>query len=460
MKPISNVINNLKIRASWGKLGNTNGVGNYASQSTYTVANYSMGGSQAQGVYIKTLSNQLITWESTAVTNLGIDLGLLNNKLTAEIDLYNRLTDGILYAKTLPLTVGDKSAPIENLAEVTNKGFEITLGWNDNIGKFNYSVAANLGYNKNEVSKYKGKYNAGWVKNADGTESWVSNLGDVTTSNGQMRVGEGKIINEYYVKSVYKGNGSYFNSDGSVNINGGPRDGMIRTEDDMKWLRAMKAGGYYFAPRMNSATATPSKTTIWYGDYIYADTNGDGVYGNADDNTFRGESNFPKITYGLQLSANYKGFDFSMSWAGAGGFSLYWGPNTGYNVPQIRSGVSIPKKIAYDHYYYDPENPSDPRTNINATYGRIINAETGYQNNYESDLYLFKGDYLKLKNITLGYTLPTDITRKFYMQSVRVYASGENLLTITDYPGVDPEMGAGVGYSTVRQIAFGLNVTF
>lgn len=460
MKPISDVLNNLKIRLSWGKLGNTNGVGNYASQATYTVANYSLGGSQAQGVYVKSLSNPMITWESTTVTNLGIDAGFLNNRLTAEIDIYKRLTDGILYAKTLPITVGDKTAPIENLAEVTNKGFEVTLGWNDNIGKLHYAVSGNFGYNKNEVSKYKGKYEANWVTAADGTKSWVSNLGDVTTSSGTMRVAEGKIINEFYVKSVYKGSGNSFNSDGNVNIYGGPRDGMIRTEDDMKWLKAMKIAGYNFAPRMNSATVVPSKTTIWYGDYIYADTNGDGIYGNADDNTFRGESNFPKINYGLQLSASYKGFDFSMNWAGAGGFSLYWGPNTGFNAPQVRHGVSMPKEIAYDHYFYDPANPSDPRTNINATYGRLVNADLGYQNNYESDLYLFKGDYLKLKNVTVGYTLPGVITRKFHTQLVRVYVSAENLLTITDYPGVDPEMGAGTGYSIIRQIAFGLNVTF
>lgn len=459
MKPISDVLNNLKLRASWGKLGNTNGIGNYASQSTYSTVNYSLGGSQAQGVYSGTLSNPAITWESTAVTNIGIDAGLLNNRLTVELEAYRRFTDGILYAQTLPITVGDKTAPIENLAEVTNKGIELNLGWNDNINGFRYSVSGNVGFNKNIVSKYKGEYKAGWVTAADGTKSWVTNLGDVSTG-GVNRVAEGKIINEFYVKSVYKGSGKYYKSDGSLDINGGPRDGMIRTEADMKWLKEMKSSGYYFAPRMNSATAVPSKTTIWYGDYIYADTNGDGVYGNSSDNTFRGESNFPKVNYGLQLSASYKGFDFSMNWAGAGGFSLYWAPNTGYNTPQVRHGVSIPSKIAYNHYFYDPENPSDPRTNINATYGRLINAETGYQNNYESDLYLFKGDYLKLKNVTVGYTLPNAITQKFYAQNVRVYVSGENLWTITDYPGVDPEMGAGVGYSTVRQIAFGLNVTF
>lgn len=459
MSSVKNVLNNLKIRASWGRLGNTNGIDNYASQSTYSILNYSLGGSQAQGVYQGTLANSLITWESTAVLNFGVDATLFNNRLTAEIEGYKRLTDGILYKQTLPLTVGDKTAPVENLAEVTNTGIEITLGWSDQIGEVQYSISGNFGYNKNKVTKYKGPYKAGWVTGEDGTESWVTNLGDVTTG-GVNRVAEGKIINEFYLKSVYRGTGNYFNADGTPNKNGGPRDGMIRTEDDMKWLRAMKDAGYYFAPRLNSANAEPGKTTIWYGDYIYADTNNDGIYGNSFDNTFRGESNFPKINYGFQLSASYKGFDISMNWAGAGGFSLYWSPNTGYNTPQVRHGVSIPRDIAYDHYFYDPANPNDPRTNINAKYGRLINSEGGYQNNYESDLYLFKGDYLKLKNLTIGYTLPAAISKKVFAQSIRAYVSGENLWTITDYPGVDPEMGAGVGYPTVKQFAFGLNVTF
>lgn len=459
MNSTRGVLDNLKIRASWGRLGNTNGIDNYASQSTYSILNYSMGGTQAQGVYQGTLANPLITWESTAVLNFGVDATLFNNRLTAEVELYKRFTDGILYKQTLPLTVGDKTAPVENLAEVTNKGIEITLGWNDRIGEVQYAIGGNFGYNKNEVTKYKGPYEAGWVTAADGTRSWVTNLGDVTTGDVK-RVAEGKIINEYYIKSVYRGSGNYFNADGKPNKDGGPRDGMIRTEDDMKWLRAMKDAGYYFAPRLNSVNAEPGKTTIWYGDYIFADTNGDGIYGNSFDNTFRGESNFPKFNYGIQLSASYRGFDISMNWAGAGGFSLYWAPDTGYNTPQVRHGVSIPRDIAYDHYFYDPANPSDPRTNIHATYGRLINSEGGYQNNYESDLYLFKGDYLKLKNLTIGYTLPVNISQKVFAQSIRAYVSGENLLTITKYPGVDPEMDAGVGYPTIKQFAFGLNVTF
>ena len=113
----------------------------------------------------------------------------------------------------------------------------------------------------------------GWVTDENGNRVYQTNIGDVSTG-GSTRVIEGKMINEYYMLQPYKGSGNGFNADGTVNINGGPRDGMIRTVDDMKWLNAMVGAGYKFYPRQNV-----SKSGIWYGDYIYADLNGDGVYG-------------------------------------------------------------------------------------------------------------------------------------------------------------------------------------
>lgn len=459
MNNVKDVINNLKIRASWGMLGNTNGIGNYAYQSTYSIVNYSLGGSQAQGLAATSLANQMIRWEATTVANVGVDLSMLKSRLNATVEVYDKYTDGILYTPTIPITTGSKTAPVQNIAQVSNKGIEVSLGWQDQKDGFQYAITGNFSYNKNRVEKYRGEYKAGWEVDESGNRVWVTNLGDVSTG-GTSRVLEGKMINEYYMRSVYKGNGKAFNGDGTVNVNGGPTDGMIRTEQDMEWLNAMRAAGYTFYPRMTGSNSKTGKTTVWYGDYIYADQNGDGIYGNSYDSYFRNISSTPKINFGLQLSMAYKGFDFSALLAGAAGFMLYWGPSTGYNAPQVRLGVSIPQHVVDDHYFYDPSNPSDPRTNTTAKYGRLINAETGYQNNFESDLYLFKGDYVKLKNLTIGYTLPTNISRKIYMQGVRFYVSGENLFTLTKYPGVDPEMGAGVGYVTLRQIALGLNITF
>lgn len=127
----------------------------------------------------------------------------------------------------------------------------------------------------------------------------------------------------------------------------------------------------------------------------------------------------------------------------------------------MRVGVALGKEIADDHYFYDPENPSDPRTNINAKYSRLVNGESGFQSNVGgSTLYLYNGDYLKIKNITIGYTLPKNIVNKIATQNVRIYFSGENLFTFTKFPGQDPELSSAATYTSTKLYAFGLNVTF
>lgn len=122
--------------------------------------------------------------------------------------------------------------------------------------------------------------------------------------------------------------------------------------------------------------------------------------------------------------------------------------------------MALGTDIANDHYFYDPENPTDERTNINAKYGRLTNGESGWQNIETSTLYLYNANYLKLKNITLGYTFPASMIRKASMENLRLYLSIENVFNITKYPGQDPELGASPDYTSVRQFAFGVNVTF
>jgi len=442
-------LTNLKLRGSWGKLGN-NSIGNYDWQSVYSAANYSTGQALTSGIAITSIANALLTWEETAITNVGIDYGFFNNKLSGNIDVYNKLTTGILYTPDMYMVMGTASAPRENIAEVTNRGVEIELGWRDNIGKdFSYSVRGQFSFNKNFVSKYKGELERGW--NADHT-AYSSNIGDVSTGS-TTRVIEGRQINEFYLPNVYKGTGSHFNSDGSVNINGGPKDGMIRTEKDMEWLQAMQTAGYSFQPYNSIA-----KNALWYGEYIYADANGDGIYGNSYDSEFQGTSTTPKYNFGLYASANWKDFDFSMSWGGAAGFSIYYYDRS-RNSSETTYGYAIPDNVADDHYFYDPENPSDPRTNITSKQPRLVNV-SGAQSAASSSLHLEKGDFIKLRNLTVGYTLPKTITKKFYVERLRVYASGENLFAITGYSGQDPEMRTNVDYSTMRQYAFGINVTF
>ena len=475
LKPVQ-WLTNLKLRASWGKLGN-NAIGNYDWQSVYSAANYSTGQALTSGIAITSIANAALTWEETAVTNVGLDFGFFDNKLHGNIDVYNKLTTGILYTPDMYMVMGNATAPKANIAEVTNRGVELELGWRDNIGRdFSYSIKGQFSFNKNFVSKYKGKLEKGWNK---GHTEYSTNIGDVSTGS-TTRVIEGRQINEFYLPNVYNGNGSYFSTsavnpviEGNIKgeyylknpykgtgkgfaadgINGGPVDGMIRTENDMQWLQAMQAAGYTFQPYNNIA-----KNALWYGEYIYADANGDGVYGNSYDSEFQGTSTTPKYNFGIQASANWKDFDFSMTWGGSAGFSIYY-YGKARNSSETTYGYAIPDAVANDHYFYDPENPSDPRTNLSSKQPRLVNV-SGAQSSASSSLHLEKGNFIKLRNLTLGYTMPKSISKKFYVERLRVYASGENLFAITGFSGMDPEMRVSMGYSTMRQYAFGINLTF
>ena len=437
---------NLKLRASWGQLGN-NSINNYEWQSLYDVRRYVFGNSLASGIGMTSFSNYDLEWETTTVTNVGLDFGVLRNRLTGTVEWYNKLTDGILYNPTLSPTLSYFSSPRENIAEVRNRGVELTLSWQDHVNGFSYNVSGNFSFNKNEVTKYKGGLERGWV---DGV--WTTNLGDVSTG-GDARVVEGHTMNEYYMLKLYHGDGTAFYADGGVNPHGGPKDGMIRTEKDMQWLQAMVKAGYEFYPSQGIG-----KDKIWYGDIIYADLNGDGIYGSDNDRDFIGCSATPKFYYGLQAGLSWRGFDFSMNWAGAAGFKIQWYTQS-QNSTVLTRGWGIGKDVAYDHYFYDPSNPDDPRTNLTSKNTRLTMSGTN-QTSAVSEWHLHKGDYMKLKNLTVGYTFPKRWMEKLYVQNLRVYASGENLLTITGFEGMDPEMASGAGYAPMRQYAFGVNITF
>lgn len=430
-------LSDLKLRVSYGELGN-NSIGNYDWQSIYSSANYAGGSDLLSGIAITSIANNALRWESTAVANIGLDYAFLNDRLTGTIDAYNKLTSGILYTPDMFMAMGNASAPKQNIAEVTNRGIELELGWRDNIGDFSYSVKGNFSYNKNWVSKYKGKLNDD-----------KSNIGDVSTGS-TTRVLEGHMINEWYLPNVYKGTGNGYAADG---INGGPVDGMIRTETDMEWLKAMQENGYSFQPTNNIG-----QNTLWYGEYIYADTNNDGVYGNAGDSEFQNISTTPKYNFGLEASLNWKNLDFAMSWGGSAGFAIYY-YDTGRNASTTIYGYAIPEKIANDHYFYDPSNPSDPRTNLTSKNPRLA-YNSSAPSSANSSLHLEKGNFLKLRNLQIGYTLPAKLSQKFMVQRLRFYLSGENLFAITGFSGQDPEQRATVAYSTMRQYSAGVNITF
>ncbi|MGZ3756585.1 MAG: SusC/RagA family TonB-linked outer membrane protein [Mucilaginibacter sp.] len=450
MQTINNTVSNLKLKASWGQTGNnvlsssaSGGLYNY--QSTYGTTSYAFNGVQVNGLNIQTFSNPNIQWEKTALTNIGVEGGLFHEKLNVELDVYRKLTTGILYAPPIPLAAGTASAPVVNIGAMENKGVELALNFHDHIGGFAYSIGGNFAYNFNRLTSYKGALNPDY-----------SNISQVASLGSTTAIVQGYAYNSFYLYQTYKGSASYFNADGSVNKNGGPKDGMIRTTQDMTWVKAMIAAGYTFKP---NSTVGPSN--LYYGELIFADVNGDGVYGGAGDQRLSSKSPIPKYTGGLQFNFSYKNIDLSMMWAGSFGAYNYLAQG-GYTTSYVGTGHAVSTLVANDHYYYNVANPSDPANNITAHYPRLTNNINDPQDlSLPSNFYLYNASYVKLKNAQIGYSFSNTIVKKLGMSRLRVFVSADNLFTITNYvPGLDPEIGGGFSYPTLRQFSGGLNATF
>lgn len=462
MEAIKPVVDDLRIRASWGKTGN-NASGNYDHLPSYGSVNYSFNNQAIRGLAQTKLGNDRLHWETTTTTNLGFTGTALQGKLSLEFDVYRAYTDGILYVPNIPATVGTAQPATMNIAEVSKRGLELSLGYQGRVNDFKYSLSGNFAYNTNRVEKYKGLLSEGYVTDAAGNRVYQSNIGLVSAGANQ-RVIEGHEINEYYLYNTYRGSGSHFLADGSVDKNGGPRDGMIRTEQDMEWLKAMAAAGYSFQP----ADGIDS-TKIWYGDLIYSDLNGDGIYGNVYDQKFMGKRATPAFNYGLSVNLAYKNFDAAMIWSASSGVSYYW--NELYlNSSIVAQGKSVPALVANDHYYYNAANPADPNNRIDGYYPRLKGV-TDAQNGRTSNFYLYNASFVKLRNLQIGYSLPERLASRFSIAKLRIFLAGENLLTWTKFPGLDPEIGPAsndpslinastVNYPTMRQYSLGLNLTF
>ena len=444
-------LSNLKLRASWGITGNNN-VGNYSWQSTYQSVKIVTGGAGTTGFVQKELGNENLEWETTYTTNVGLDFGIFDNILTAEMDFYVKNTSGILYRPTVYETMGNITGAYANLAAVRNTGFELTLAHNNTIGKdFRYGISLNLGYNKGIVTKYQGQLQQYWTE-VDGKRVYVNNLAQVSQGSNTAKILEGHVYGEHLLYQVYKGSGRGYTG-GEVDVNAGPKDGMIRTEADMAWVKAMIDAGYSFR-----GVKKVGKDQLWYGDLLYQDVNGDKNYGDSNDQVLNGHTNNPLVNAGLSLNLSWKGIDFSAVFSGAFGFWLNWGTQY-YNTTKVTNGHGIARHIAADHYFYDPDNLTDSRTNIHGKNPRLT-LNDDFSNAMTSDFREYRGDYVKLKNLQIGYTLPQNISRKIAMQKFRVFISAENLFTITKYPGLDPEIGTTIGYPLMRSVSLGAQISF
>lgn len=397
MNGTSSWLNLLKLRASYGSLGNNATTSYYMYQSLFATANYILNGNIAGGLAQTVLANPNLTWEKTYMTNIGLDFSLFSNRLNGSVDVYNKDTKGILISLPAPLEHGTSTVPNRNAGEVNNKGLEVDLNWNDRIGKVSYNVGFNMGFVNNKVTKFQG---------------------DVSSISGVYKTQEGKPINQLYVITV---------------------DRIVRDQSDLDYVQSLvdKNPDYF---------ATYQRPEL--GDFLYRDANGDGKL-DTDDRVEIGYGTVPRLTYGANLGLTWNDFDFSVHFQGTGNHQVYYN-NQAFRFVTVM-GQSLIKDITDNAW--TPQNP----------YGSkypILRNNANSKNNIASDAFVHNAAYFRCKNIQLGYTVPQKITRKFFVENLKVYTSIDNLFTITKFPGLDPEVGANVGYPTVRQYSVGLNITF
>ena len=378
-------ISNLKIRASWGKAGNDK-IGDYAYATTLTSnMNYVINGQAVVGTTSSGTANPDLKWEETTMTNIGLDLGLLNNQFTLAAEYYNNKSDDLLMPVPQPGSLGSFSGIVsQNVGKVETKGFELQLGYNDFEGDFQWSASLNLGTFKNEVLSL-------------GSASFIAGQGFENENLSRCSVGEPLF---------------YFY--------GWQFDGIFQSDADADaYMGGTQAETY-------GAQAGDFRIMDVAGP---ADDNGnptgpDGVI-DANDRTNIGNP-FPSLTMGLNLSASYKGFDFSAFISGVYGNDVY---NTNlYDLEGMTRIFNAGTKVM------ERWTSTNPSTTVPRA-GLVAN------NVQASSRFIEDGSFTRLKNITLGYSLPVNIF-KGAVSKMRIYVSAQNMITITNYSGLDPEIGS------------------
>lgn len=399
-------LSSLKIRASWGQLGNQDalsGTNNdyYPALNTYNLdSKYSFGGALNSGYYQRKYRLETISWEKASTWGIGVDFTLFN-KLSGSVDYYNRKTTGIIMDVTVPKEFA-LDAYKDNVGSMRNSGVEINLSYNTRIGQVDFGIAGNFSYNQNKILDLGGGDPNKYLDASGGY-------------NQRNKVGEA--MNSYF---IYKADG-FFNS---------------QEEADA------------YTAKFGNPFGKPFKA----GDLRYVDVNKDGKL-TAEDRDYCGSSD-PKINYGFNINAGWKGFDLALMFNGAAGVKRLF---DGYEVYGNFSGDAAHPSTAWrdawtpqnlnasmPRIFYDTESPSSSRT-------------------VQSDFWLQDTSYLRLKNLQLGYTLPKNWLTSVGIDNIRIYYSVENLLTFDNMKiNIDPEATSQrlSSYPLLRTHAFGINVAF
>jgi TonB-linked SusC/RagA family outer membrane protein len=399
------IIDQLKIRGGWGVTGN-DAIPDFGYLALVNGGrNYTIGLDGATiitGYSPNAPDNPDLKWEETAQLNVGFEAKLFNT-LNVTFDYFVKKTSGILQYTEIPGYVGATGSPLGNVADMENSGIELELGYKKEFGDLKFSANGNVSYLKNEVT-YLGQGKDFITSGAAGYQS----MGNIT----RTQVGEG--YNSFY---GFETNGIFQNVT-EVNAYTNTAGGLIQPN------------------------ASP-------GDFKWVDANGDGTITD-DDKQFLG-SPIPKYTFGLTLNADYKGFDILVFTQGAAGNKIFQGLRR-LDVPTANY-----QSVALSRWTGDGTSNDYPR---------LITSDPNGNFTKMSDFYLEDGDYVRLKTVQIGYTLPSTAISKIGAQKLRLYVTGENLATLTNYTGYDPEIGGNVlgidrgYYPQARSFMFGVNLQF
>jgi outer membrane receptor protein involved in Fe transport len=329
------------------------------------------------GATLATPPNPNIKWEESTQFDVGVELRMFNDKLTAEFDYYVKTTEDLLMQEIIPGYIGATNNPTSNLGEIQNKGFEATLGYRFTLGQVAFRVGANYTTFTNEVINVAG--DAGFIQGY----SWPVRNTPIT------RMTEGFPVGHFV---------------------GYKTDGLFQSQDEV--FRHFNSEGVLLHPNAKA------------GDIRFVDVNGDGVI-NSMDITDIG-SPWPDHILGLNLYAEYKGFDVGILFSSQLGHEIF----RAYE----RSDITYTNYQTFWLDRWTPENPGN-------TYPRLVSNDPN-NNQRPSDFYLEDGSFLRMRNLQIGYALPESLLEKVKLTGLRFYLSGTNIFTITDYNGFDPDIGS------------------
>ena len=398
-------VSNLKLKVSWGKLGNQN-IGNYPWQSSYQLGqDYVLGGVFTQGAAMTTLSDPNLRWESTQTTDGGIESSFWNGKLNLNVSYFYRKTMDILYKPTSSVsTVLGMNLSEMNTGSLKNSGLEIELGHQNTIGDFNYHINGNFTLIQNKVLDL--------------------GVGNVNQPNGL--VGNGTDLFIDYPMQLYYGLVT---------------DGVFLDQTDIDAWYAL-----------NDQSSISPLASAKPGDFRYVDLSGDGKVDLSADRKVLG-SQIPKYNFSFNLGCDYKGFDFSAMLQGVAGVNGLLNNYSGfafYNLGSIQEWMWKGR--------FDPANPTRypeyPRL-------QILGNAAGV-NGQLSDFWVLDASYLRVKNLQLGYSFSAEILKTLHLDGIRIYASAENPVTLNHYrKGWDPEINtSGTFYPILASYTFGINLKF